>query len=91
MPTQDITTYPMFPPDSLKSAFITQTGMYCYNMMPFGLKNVGVSNQHIMVRMSKPLIGKIVEVYINDMLVTLESWVNHLARQKEAFQLMRHH
>ena len=29
----------MFPLDSTNTAFITPTGVYCYNVMPFGLKN----------------------------------------------------
>ncbi|KAI5349842.1 hypothetical protein L3X38_002733 [Prunus dulcis] len=31
----------MHPPDSEHTAFITNKGLYCYNVMPFGLKNAG--------------------------------------------------
>ena len=48
---------PMYPPDSEHTTFITPTGMYCYNVMPFGLKNVGATYQGMMSHVLKPLLG----------------------------------
>ena len=79
----------MFPLNSLKTAFITPIGIYCYNVMLFGLKNDEATYQRMMTRMFKPLLRKTMKVYIDDMLVKLESWGDHLTRLKEAFQLMR--
>ena len=40
----------MHPPDLADTTFITPTRMYCYNVMPFGLKNVGATYQGMMSR-----------------------------------------
>ena len=39
---------PMYPSNETKTAFITIYGMYCYRVMPFGLKNAGATYQLMM-------------------------------------------
>ena len=36
---------PMYPPDTEKTSFITPHGLFCYNVMPCGLKNVEATYQ----------------------------------------------
>lgn len=53
---------PMHFEDVEKTAFITEHGTYCYTMMPFGLKNGGVTFQCMMARVFEKQIGEVVEV-----------------------------
>ncbi|XP_015947400.1 uncharacterized protein LOC107472389 [Arachis duranensis] len=59
---------PMHRPDEDKTAFITPGGTFCYKVMPFGLKNAGATYQRLMNRIFHDLIGKTVEVYVDDIL-----------------------
>ena len=60
---------PIYPPDVEKTTFITPHGLFCYNVMLFGLKNVEATFQRLVTKMFKPLLGRTMEVYIDDMLV----------------------
>jgi len=48
---------PMYEQDVAKTTFITETSNYCYQMMPFGLKNAGATYQRLMDRIFKNQIG----------------------------------
>ena len=80
----------MHPPDAKKKiTFITPHGQYCYKVMPFGLKNVGATYQRLVTKMFRPLLGKTIEAYIDDMLVKSKECPDHAEHLQEAFELMR--
>ncbi|RDX82530.1 hypothetical protein CR513_36660, partial [Mucuna pruriens] len=58
----------MHPQDEEKTAFIIDEGAFCYQVMPFGLKNAGATYQRLMDKIFKGILGKDVEVYVDDML-----------------------
>jgi hypothetical protein len=55
--------------DQLTTSFITLFGAYCYQPMPFGLKNAGATFQRCMRRVFGELIGRIIEAYVDDIVV----------------------
>uniref|UniRef100_A0A2N9FUL1 RNase H type-1 domain-containing protein n=1 Tax=Fagus sylvatica TaxID=28930 RepID=A0A2N9FUL1_FAGSY len=77
--------------DREKTAFITPLGIYCYKVMPFGLKNAGATYQRMVTKMFKDQIGKTMEIYIDDMVVKNRSSQNHLKDLTETFRVLRLH
>jgi hypothetical protein len=55
--------------DQLATSFITPFGMYCYVTMPFGLRNAGATYQRCMQHVFGDHIGRIVEAYVDDIVV----------------------
>lgn len=55
--------------DMEKTSFVVDKGIYYYNVMPFGLKNVGASYQRLVSRVFKEKIRNTMEVYVDDMVV----------------------
>jgi hypothetical protein len=55
--------------DQLATSFITPFGMYCYVMMPFGLRNAGATYQRCMQHIFGEHIGSTVEAYVDDIVV----------------------
>ena len=55
--------------DQEKTSFVTSQGLFCYKVMPFGLKNAGATYQRLMNKMFARQIGRNVQVYVDDMLV----------------------
>ena len=72
-----------------KMAFITPRGLYCYDVMPFGLKNVGATYQRLVTKILQPLLGNTMEAYIDDMLVKSKEHFDHTKHLQEAFELLR--
>ena len=75
--------------DQEKIAFVTSQGLYCYKVMPFGLKNARATYQRLVNQMFKKQIGKNVEVYVDDMLVKSKEEEDHLDDLKEMFNALR--
>ena len=75
--------------DEEKTTFITPHGLYCYKVMPFGLKNTRATYQRLMTKIFIPLIDHMVEVYIDDIVVKRKTREKHAQHLQEVFNLLR--
>ncbi|KAL2237224.1 UNVERIFIED_CONTAM: Transposon Tf2-12 polyprotein [Sesamum indicum] len=75
--------------DAKKTAFVTERGVYCYNVMPLRLKNAGATYQRLVNKMFKNHIGSTMEVYVDDMLVKSKQESDHLAHLGTTFSIIR--
>ena len=57
--------------------------------MPFGLKNAGSTYQRMMTKVFEPQLGKIIEVYIDDMVVESKVVFEHLGDLGNTFEVLR--
>ncbi|KAI5343608.1 hypothetical protein L3X38_011484 [Prunus dulcis] len=70
----------MNPADREHTTFITNKGLYCYDVMPFSLKNAGATYQRLVNQIFAELMGTCIEVYVDDMLVKSRTADRHLHR-----------
>ncbi|KAK0583982.1 hypothetical protein LWI29_005940 [Acer saccharum] len=78
----------MHKPDEEKTAFTTDQGLYCYTVMPFGLKNAGATYQRLVNKMFARQIGKNMEVYVDDMLTKSFTVDKHADDLRETFEVL---
>ena len=72
-----------------KTSFVTSQGLFCYKLMPFGLKNTGATYQRLINKMFARQIGMNVQVYVDDMLVKSLREDDHLSDLQETFDTLR--
>jgi len=80
---------PLCSDDQEKTTFITDRGLHCYKMMPFGLKNARATYQRLINKLFEPLIGKTIEVYVDNMKVKSKSDVGHSHDLRKTFDILR--
>jgi len=81
----------MYPDDENHTSFRIQLGVYCYTVIPLGLKNVGATYQRAMNAIFLDHIRKTVECYIDDIAVKSRAKGDHIADLKTVFDSMRAH
>ena len=74
--------------DQEKTSFVTSQGLFCYKVMPFGLKNARATYQRLMNKMFAHQIGRNVQVYVDDMLVKSLREKDYLDDLRETFNTL---
>ena len=74
-----------------KTTFVTHIGNYHYKVMSFSLKNIGSTYQRMMTRMFELLLGKNIEIYIDDMVVKSKMVSEHLRDFRTIFEVLRNY
>ena len=75
--------------DREKTAFVTQYGLFEYNIMPFGLKNAPATFQRCMDEILKEYRDEFVTVYIDDILIYSKTFEEHLEHIRKVLQKLR--
>jgi len=68
----------MYQKDERRTSFLTPFRVYCYTVMPFGLKNVGATYQRAMSIIFHSHLQKMVECYVDDIAVKNRNKNDHL-------------
>jgi hypothetical protein len=68
-----------------KTAFITPYGIFCYQVMPFDLKNAGTTYQRMMQNCLGSQIGRNIQVYIDDVVITTRKEESLISDLQETF------
>ena len=80
---------PMHQLEAEKTAFITPHGLYCYDVMSFGLKKAGATYQRLVTMKFQLLLGNTMEAYIDDMIMKSKERLDHTKHLQEAFELLQ--
>ncbi|KAG9450485.1 hypothetical protein H6P81_010450 [Aristolochia fimbriata] len=79
----------MDPKDEELTAFRTPKGIFCYKVMPFGLKNAGATYQRAMQNIFDDFLHKRVECYVDDLVVKTKQRADHLLDLRALFERLR--
>ena len=75
--------------DQERNSFVTSQGLFCYKVMPFGLKNAGVTYQRLMNKIFTHQIGRNIQVYVDDLLVKSLHENDHLDDLQETIDTLQ--
>ncbi|KAJ1170433.1 hypothetical protein NDU88_002310, partial [Pleurodeles waltl] len=91
MSTLDLTKgywqIPLAPEDKEKTAFATQSGLYHFTVLPFGLHGAPATFQRLMDRLLNPF-QTFTAAYLDDVVIFSETWDDHLIHLQQIFHTL---
>ncbi|KAJ0489324.1 putative nucleotidyltransferase, Ribonuclease H [Helianthus annuus] len=75
--------------DEEKTAFHTDKGIFCYQKMPFDLKNAGATYQRLVDKAFESQIGRNMEAYVDDLVIKSKTEYQMLDDIQETFKNLR--
>ena len=75
--------------DMSKTIFTTEWGIYCYTVMPFGLKNARETYQRMATALLHDMLHNEVEVYVDDMIVKSKDRGSHTINLRKFFERIK--
>ncbi|GFW04557.1 retrovirus-related Pol polyprotein from transposon opus [Trichonephila clavipes] len=76
------------PSDIVKTVSVTKNSTYAFRRLLFGLSGAAPNFQKAIDIILKPVIGKFVNVYIDDVIISSPSFTQHIEHLKEVFRLL---
>ncbi|GFV06809.1 retrovirus-related Pol polyprotein from transposon 297 [Trichonephila clavipes] len=77
------------PKDIEKTAFITRNGSFAFLRMAFGLSRAALNFQKAIDIILKPVLGRFVNCYMDDVIITSPSFNEHLDHLNQVLTLLR--
>ncbi|GFU31969.1 retrovirus-related Pol polyprotein from transposon 297, partial [Trichonephila clavipes] len=77
------------PSDTAKTAFVKKNGTYAFRRMSFSLSGAAPNFQKTIHIILKPMIGKFVNVYRDDVKISSPSFTQHIEHLKEVSRLLQ--
>ena len=72
-----------------KTTYTTKWRIYCYIVMPFGIKNTGATYQRMTSSLLHDMMHNKVEVYVDDMIVKSKDREGHIVNLRKFFKRIK--
>ncbi|GFW04704.1 retrovirus-related Pol polyprotein from transposon opus [Trichonephila clavipes] len=75
--------------DIVKTAFVTKNGTYSFRRIPFGLSGAAPNFQRAIDVILKPMIGRFVNAYMDNVIMSSPSFTHQVEHSREVFRLLQ--